>query len=107
MRKRLQKKLQSGPYKRYGFKISGTFNSDTDQNAFIDSFIEFLDENDLYCAAGFGPELDFDLYIDCGTRKMDPEQGYKKVCDWVKQNPAVTSHEATTLVDAWDYPYQR
>ncbi len=106
MRKRLQKKHQTGPYKRFGFKVSGTFNAGTDADKLADAFIDFIESHRMQCVLGYGPGDDFDFYIDAGTRRMNPVRQRTTVLSWFEKEKGLSSFEAGPLVDAWNQPFR-
>lgn len=107
MRKRLQKKHQTGPYKRFGFKISGKFGNETDPDALADEFIDFIETHQMQCILGYGPGNNFDFYIDAGTRRMNPNRQKSIVLSWFEKKDGLLSFEAGSLVDAWNELYRK
>jgi hypothetical protein len=58
----------------------------------------------MQCGGGIGPK-DFDLYIDAGTRSLNPIRNKEIVIDWLKNRDDLLSFEANELHDINDKPY--
>ena len=93
MRKRLQKKLCIGPFKEYGFGFHAVLKEGVDYEGFLDSFILFIEQNDLLCGAG-GSSGKISFYVQLGTRKEPHSQKRQMVVDWLENNQDVQSIEA-------------
>lgn len=107
MRKRLQKKYELGPYKRFGFDITGKFVPNADKEKIMCNLYDFLSQHGMSGSIGYHLTKDnFDLYIDVGTRKMKPVQQKKIVLDWFEKRTDLSSFEAGELHDINDKLYR-
>ena len=107
MRKRLQKKLNTGPFERFGFDVIGKFRPDADKEIIMRELYDFLTQYNMSGAIGYHPaKEDFDWYIDVGTRKMKPIQQKQIVLDWLGKRNDLVSFEANEIHDIDDKPYR-
>jgi len=102
MRQRLKKKLHKGPFKEYGFEVSGKLRENVDCDKLLDDFIDFIVRNDMCCAGGFRPD-GFGFFIQAGKKKDKPEERRESVISWLDNNSDIFSCKAEDLIDAF-YP---
>ncbi|BCG14522.1 MULTISPECIES: YggL family protein [Vibrio] len=99
--RRIRKKLFLGEFAILGFEIScETDINDFDRyDAFVDDFIDYIDELGL-CFGGGGLEL-FEGFL-CSTNRYGSATKEQKaqVIKWLEARPEVKSAQAGELVDA-------
>lgn len=106
MRKRLKKKFELGPYKRFGFDITGKFAPNIDKEKIMWDLVGFLEERKMTGAIGFHPHKeDFNWYIDAGIRKTKPLANKKIVLEWIKDRDNLVSFKVSQLHDIDDLPF--
>ena len=105
MRKRLRKKLRRREFTEMGFSVAYRINpglSSLASESLLDKFIlEAIEDNDLHCGGGGGPE-EWDFIVGANGRKSASEANRQAVRVWLKAQPDISVVSIGPLLDLWN-----
>jgi hypothetical protein len=104
MKRRLRKKKHLAEFKEFGFEVGGSFSvvlTDNEKEAFLDDFIEFLEDRNL-CTGGGISSAGFDFYITGGDNTYPvTEETRSIVRTRLESDARLKDVRVSALTDAW------